>query len=121
MGLILVDTSIWIDHIRSPVALLTAHLAEQRVLQHPFVTGEVALGSMANRQRIMGMLSLLPQATAADGTAFLDFVEEHGIFATGLGFVDAHLLASAGMHGALVWSSDKRLAQQAARLGLAYE
>lgn len=121
MGLILVDSSVWIDHVRSPLAALSALLAAQKVVQHPFVTGEVALGSIANREEIVTMLASLPQAEAVGEQDFLRFIEGHQIFGMGLGFVDSHLLASARLLNAPVWSTDKRLARQADRLGLAYE
>ncbi|OYW47275.1 MAG: VapC toxin family PIN domain ribonuclease [Sphingomonadales bacterium 32-68-7] len=119
--MILIDSSVWIDHIRAPLPALAALLSEQRVVQHPFVTGEVALGSMANRERIIAMLAALPQAERADDDQFLAFVETRRIFGTGLGFVDCQLLISATVLGGTVWSTDKRLARQAERLGLAYQ
>lgn len=120
MGLILVDSSVWIDHIRSPIADLGACLARERVLEHPFVTGEVALGSMANREKVIAMLALLPQAEVGDAAAFLAFIQENELFGTGLGLVDCHLLLSATAGKAKLWTRDKRLAGQADRLGLAY-
>jgi predicted nucleic acid-binding protein len=120
VGLILVDSSVWIDHIRSPLAGLVAILAAEQVVQHPFVTAEVALGSLRNRERVVAILASLPQFEPVDAAAFLSFVAEREIFGTGLGFVDGHLLASAAETGAAVWSRDKRLALQAERLGLAY-
>lgn len=120
MGLILIDSSVWIDHIRSQLAELSTLLSTQRVVQHPFATGEVALGSMANRERIVATLASLPQAVVGDEASFLHFVQENEIAGTGLGFVDCHLLVSAKRHQATLWTRDKRLHVQAERLGLAY-
>lgn len=120
MGLILIDSSVWIDHIRSPLAELATLLDAQRVVQHPFATGEVALGSMVNRERIVATLTSLPQAAVGDEVTFLKFIEANEIFGTGLGFVDCHLLVSTESHQAALWTHDKRLRVQAERLGLAY-
>jgi predicted nucleic acid-binding protein len=119
--MILVDSSIWIDHLRSANAVLAVALAEGRVVQHPFVTVELALGSLAQRDRFVGMLGLLPKAPVAEQAILLDFITEHRLFGTGLSMVDAHLLASATQEeGARLWTTDKRLAEQADRLGLSY-
>lgn len=119
--MILVDSSIWIDHLRSANAALAVALAEGGVVQHPFVTAELALGSLAQRDRFVGMLGLLPPAPVVDQTMLLGFVTEQRLFGTGLGMVDAHLLASATHgEGARLWTNDRRLAEQADRLGLSY-
>lgn len=120
MGLILPDSSIWIDHIRAPRADLSALLAVDSIIQHPFVTSEIALGSMRNRERIVAMLNDLPQVGASDQSIVLEFIEAAEIFGTGLGFVDAHLLMTASEQNLLLWSRDKRLAKQAERFGVFY-
>lgn len=120
--MILVDSSIWIDHLRSANAVLAVALTEGRVVQHPFVTAELALGSLARRDRFVGMLGLLPPAPVVEHAMLLGFVTEHRLFGTGLGMVDAHLLASATQgEGARLWTTDKRLGEQADRLGLSYQ
>lgn len=119
--MILVDSSIWIDHLRSANAALAVALAEGRIVQHPFVTAELALGSLAQRERFIGMLGLLPAVPPVEQSALLGFVGEHRLFGTGLGMVDAHLLAAAArVDGAGLWTNDKRLAEQADRLGLSH-
>lgn len=119
--MILVDSSIWIDHLRCANAELALALAEGRVVQHGFVTAELALGSLANRDRFIAMLDLLPSAPTIDHSSLLAFITEHRLFGTGLGMVDAHLLASAArLQNATVWTSDRRLAEQGERLGLFY-
>lgn len=119
--MILIDSSIWIDHLRGASSVLAIALADGRVVQHPFVTAELALGSLAQRDRFVAMLGLLPAAPIVEQPALLSFVTEHRLFGTGLGMVDAHLLASAThAEGARLWTNDKRLAGQAERLGLSY-
>lgn len=119
--MILVDSSIWIDHLRGANSALALALAEGRVVQHPFVTAELALGSLADRDRFVQMLGLLEPAPTLDQAALLDFITEQRLFGTGLGMVDAHLLGSAArLSRAAVWTADRRLGEQAERLGLAY-
>lgn len=118
--MILVDSSIWISHLRGANAALALALAEGLVAQHPFVTAELALGSLADRDRFVAMLDLLPTAPTVDQSVLLAFIADHRLFGTGLGMVDAHLLASAALQGAKLWTADKRLAEQADRLGFPY-
>lgn len=120
--MILVDTSVWIDHIRESNLNLQSLLRQDRVVQHPMVTAELALGSLSNRTHIIGLLSRLPRAEVASDKIFLQFVDSNGLFATGLGFVDANILLSASLsRQALLWTRDKRLKAQAERLGLSYD
>jgi predicted nucleic acid-binding protein len=116
--MILIDTSVWADHFRRNEPELFRLLADQRILHHPFVTGELAMGNPSPRAPVFALLSNFPQAPVIDQQAWLDFVERTGTFGTGIGFVDAHLLASAEASTARLWTRDKRLAEQAARLGL---
>jgi predicted nucleic acid-binding protein len=121
MEVIIVDSSIWIDHLRSPEPGLAMALSEGMVLQHPFVTSELALGSLANRVGIVAMLGDLPQAQILPHVTFLNFIEEARLPETGLGMVDAHLLASAAAFDTVrLWTRDKRLAREAERLDLAH-
>jgi predicted nucleic acid-binding protein len=117
---ILVDTSIWIDHLRSPVVLLDRLLDEGDVLSHPFVVGELGMGSIAKRADTLNGLRVLPQAIVAMDDEVQQFVERHKLFGRGFGYVDAHLLASAQLTDeALLWTRDKRLLAAAQALGLA--
>lgn len=118
--MILADSSVWIDHLRKPTALLTSLLNERRLVMHPFVSGEIALGSIARRAQVLGVLTSLEQLEPISPEALLDFIEEAELSANGIGYVDAHLLASARREGAKLWTRDKRLAAEAERLGLAY-
>ena len=119
--MILVDTSIWIDHIRAASPQLGQLLMQGMVTQHPFVTAELALGSLANRRHVIEQLRLLPQASVLGHDDLLSFLEESDLSAKGIGLVDAHLLAStAHLANARIWTRDLRLLAQADRLGVAF-
>lgn len=119
--MIVIDSSIWIDHLRSTIPHLVELLIEQRTVQHPGVIGEIALGSIAERERFLGMLGGLPQIRTISDDRLLDAISEHALHGTGIGYVDAHLLASTmATADARLWTSDKRLAAQAERLGCCY-
>lgn len=120
--MILADTSIWIDHVRKGNADLLAALGEGCILHHPFVTAELALGSIPDRQAFCTMLGRLPQIDPLETDELLDFIAERELSAAGMGMVDAHLLASAALsEGVVIWALDKCLAKQAERLGIAYD
>ena len=93
--MILVDTSVWIDHLRRRDPRLVGLLEGAQVLAHPFVIGEVALGSLRDRAAVVGALSNLSSSAVATHQEFLSFRESEGLAGTGIGYVDAHLLASA--------------------------
>ncbi|WP_175690587.1 type II toxin-antitoxin system VapC family toxin [Burkholderia anthina] len=117
--MILVDTSVWIDHLRAGDATLTTLLEAERVLIHPFIIGELALGSMRDRQTVLDALRDLPAAAAAtddEVQRMIDVVPLHGL---GIGYVDAHLLASVRLTGgSKLWTRDRRLLAAAERLQL---
>jgi predicted nucleic acid-binding protein len=117
---ILVDTSIWIDHLRKGNKALSLLLEQELVLMHPFIIGELACGSMVNRQEILGLLETLPAATAADHDEVLRLVEGRHLYGVGIGWIDVHLLASAQLSEAPLWTSDTRLKRAAESLGIAY-
>ena len=117
--MILVDTSVWIDHLRHGDAELTGLLNTGQVLTHRFVIGELALGSLQNRDIVLGALQNLPQASDATDEEVLRFIAHHALFGTGIGYIDAHLLAAVQLsQGALLWTRDKRLLAESVRLGL---
>jgi len=117
---ILVDTSVWIEHLRSASALLSELLGDGEVLGHPFVLGELALGNLGRREEILHMLRWLPQADSASHREVLQLVDREALFGRGIGYVDAHLLAAARLTaGTKLWTHDRRLQAVAAQLGLA--
>jgi len=118
--LVLVDTSVWVDHLRRGNRRLEALLLEARVACHPFVIGELACGTMENRAEILSLLGSLPSTPVISQEEFLEFVETNALAARGIGFVDVHLLASARLSGLPLWTADKRLAGTARDLGLAF-
>ena len=115
--MVLVDTSVWVEHLRRRDARLTALLESAEVLTHPFVIGELACGNLARRQEVLGALRALPGAPVAQDTEVLDFIGAHRLQGRGLGFIDIHLLASARLAGFPLWSADKHLAAVAEELG----
>ena len=118
--MILVDTSVWIDHLRSTSAILSELLGDGEVLGHPFVLGELALGNLGRRAEILRMLRRLPQADSASHREVLQFVDREALFGRGIGYVDAHLLAAARLTaGTKLWTHDRRLQAVAAQLGVA--
>jgi predicted nucleic acid-binding protein len=116
---ILVDTSVWVDHLRAGDATLAGLLEAGQVLAHPFVTGEVALGSLRQRALVLEALADLPQAPVATHAEVLDFIERHALFGRGIGYIDAHLLAATRLAAATFWTRDKRLRGIAGELELA--
>ena len=117
--MILVDTSIWIDHLRVSDERLARLLDACQVLAHPFVTGELALGNLGNRNAVLGALQDLPQAGVATEPEVLRFIELKGLFGLGIGYIDAHLLAAVLLTpGSLLWTRDKRLLAASAQLGI---
>ncbi len=118
--MILADSSVWIEHFRKPLVLLPELIASGNLRVHPFVIGELALGSVPDRARLLTFLAVLPTNTQAENEAVLKFVETRNLFGCGIGYVDAHLLMSCTEAGDQLWTRDKRLAAQAELLGFAY-
>jgi len=117
---ILVDTSIWVDHLRGVDNGLTGFLDAGMVLTHPFVIGELALGNLAAREIVLSSLSDLPRAVLATDAEVLHFIDRHVLSGRGVGYVDIHLLAAARLTaGTELWTRDKRLHRIAVQLGLA--
>lgn len=116
---VLVDTSVWIDHFRKKEPALVGLLENSQVLGHPFVRGELALGNLPQRQNILGLLDNLPQAPVAFADEINPFIEAHALFGLGIGLIDVHLLASAQLANAQLWTRDKRLLSVAVRFNLA--
>jgi predicted nucleic acid-binding protein len=117
--MILVDTSVWIDHINVSDPVLVSLLADGQVIAHPFVIAEIALGRLRNREAVLGALRDLPSAVVATPEETLFLIEREGLFNRGIGYVGTSLLASARLQpGTTVWTRDKRLAKAADDLGL---
>jgi predicted nucleic acid-binding protein len=120
--LILVDTSVWVDHLRRGDARLAELLERSTVLMHPFVVGEMACGSLLDRGAILELLQDLPGAVVAQSDEVLQFIERHDLHGKGIGYVDVHLLASVALtEGAKLWTRDKKLRVVAQGLGCAYQ
>jgi len=117
----LVDTSVWIDHFRRQDAVLAALLEQAAVECHPFVTGELACGSLKRRQEIVALLQALPHVPVVEHDEALAFVERHRLSGTGIGWIDAHLLASTHLAHTTLWTRDRRLLSAARALGVAAE
>ena len=118
--MILVDTSIWIDHLRVRDKSLADLLGAGRVLSHPFVIGELALGNLRQREIVLVDLQDLPQARVVTDHEIFQFIGRRQLFGLGIGFVDVHLLAAVRLTlGASLWTRDKRLLAVANQLGLA--
>ncbi|MGI8842201.1 MAG: type II toxin-antitoxin system VapC family toxin [Gemmatimonadaceae bacterium] len=117
--MILVDTSVWIDHLRRGNARLETLLQAALVSCHRFIVGELACGTLRNRSEILVLLGTLPSATVATHDETLAFLEANRLMGKGLGYVDVHLLAAAMLEGTPLWSLDRRLAAAAGRLGIA--
>ena len=120
MSVILVDSSVWITHLRNRHDRLAALLDAGEVLCHPFVIGELACGSIANRREVLALLDGLDRTPVATHGEVMGILEDHQLYGRGLGWVDAHLLTSALLAGARLWTLDARLARAARRFDAAY-
>ena len=118
--MILVDTSVWVDHLRAGVDGLAAALEEDSVLVHPFVAGELALSGLRQRDEILELLEALPRAVVASHDEALRAVRVRRLDARGIGWVDVHLFASALLSGASLWTHDRRLHEVCAGAGMAF-
>ena len=118
--MILIDTSVWIDHLRHSEAGLVECLKDGAVLTHPLVIEELACGNLSKSKEILDLLGALPPAPRADHEEILDFIANERLAGSGLGAVDAHLLASARLAHAKIWSKDKALTLVAKKLDLLY-
>src|SRR5258706_4904823 len=116
--MILVDTSVWIDHLRSAEKRLVDLLGDDSILVHPFVVEEVACGHLKDRSEVIGLLQALPGAPVATHAEVLRLISTRVLYGVGLGAVDVHLISSALLAGAAIWSKDKALSREARRLGV---
>jgi predicted nucleic acid-binding protein len=119
--MVLVSTSIWINHLRDGDKLLEKLLINGEVVCHSFIIGELACGNLKNRKEIISLLQSLPMASSIELKEFLYFIEQNQLNDKGIGFVDIHLTASAQLDQIKFWTDDKRLRKVAMALGLNHE
>lgn len=120
--MILVDSSIWVGHLRTGNASVVDLLEAGEVLGHPLVIGELACGNIRNRAEVLRMMAMLPEAPSVTDPEALMFIEKNELMGRGIGYIDVHLLASAVLaDDTRLWTADARLASAAARLGVAYD
>ena len=118
--MVLVDTSVWIVHLREGTVGLDALLMRGHVVCHPFIVGELACGNLKNRLEILSLLQALPMAIPAEHNEVMQFIETHSLMGKGLGYVDMHLLASAVLTRVPLWTLDRKLGETSSKLGIRY-
>lgn len=116
--MILVDTSVWIAHLRGEDIGLESILNDGHAVCHPFTIGELACGNLKNRLEILSLLKALPVSTNAEDDEVLRFIENYNLMGKGLGYIDVHLLSSAVLSKISLWTFDKRLHEESVKLGL---
>lgn len=119
--MVLVDTSIWVAHLRQGLRRLENLLMDAEVICHPFIIGELACGNLKNRSEIISLLQSLPIAPTIEFEEFLFFIDRNHLMGKGIGFVDVHLLASAQLAGVPLWTADKKLKSAVDQLKLAFK
>ena len=118
--MVLVDTSVWVSHLRDGNAELANLLNDGKVLCHPLILGELACGNLKDRAVILSFLQLLPMSIEAEHDEVLSFIENNRLMGKGMGYVDVHLITSAVLTDVPVWTLDKKLAQAADSLYVKY-
>lgn len=112
----LVDTSVWVDHLRNGNDALTELLLMDKVACHPMVIGELACGNLKRRKEILALLQALPMIERVSDDEILFFIEQHHLSGLGLGLIDIHLLASCAISHTSLWTLDSRLQRAADEL-----
>lgn len=118
--MVLVDTSVWVVHLRDGSIGLEALLNDGHVVCHSFIIGELACGNLKNRSEILSLLHALPMVTHAEHEEVMLFIENHRLMGKGLGYIDMHLLASALLTKVPLWTLDRKLNAVSSNLGLEY-
>ena len=118
--MVIVDTSIWVTHLRQGSRHLSQLLLHAQVGCHPFIVGELACGNIKNRVEFLSLLQSLPMAPTVSLDELLYFIDRHTLMGMGIGFVDAHLLASAQLSRIPLWTSDTKLKSAAIKLEVFY-
>ena len=116
--MVLVDTSVWVEHLRKGHPRLVELLNEGSVLGHPYVIGELSCGNIRNREEVLVLLRAIPQAELAEDEEVFHLIETEELFGRGVGWVDMHLLASARLSGCALWTLDRRLQRIAKSLAV---
>lgn len=116
--MILADTSVWINHLDKTNEVMSRLLRDKKIVLHPFVIGEIALGNLRNREPVLTNLQKFRSLALAGESDVLQLIEMHSLFGMGIGYVDCHLLAAAALANARLWTADKRLAEASQRLNL---
>lgn len=116
--MVLVDTSVWVSHLRNWDLGLENLLNDGHAACHQFVIGELACGNLKNRTEILSLLHALPMAISAEHEEVMRFIDNYHLMGIGLGYIDIHLLASAALSGIPLWTFDKKLHEASAKLGL---
>jgi predicted nucleic acid-binding protein len=116
--MMLVDTSVWVEHFRTGSVGLETLLNDGQVTCHPFVIGELACGNLKNRSQILSFLSALPTVHVAEHEEVMHAIEKYHLMGRGLGYIDVHLLASAKLTRTSLWTLDKRLNDISTSLGV---
>jgi predicted nucleic acid-binding protein len=118
--MVLVDTSVWVEHFRSGNIGLEKLLNEGSVVCHQFIVGELACGNLSNRYEILSLLQALPLANHAEDEEVMHFIENYSLMGKGLGYIDVHLIASAMLTKVPIWTLDKKLKEVSSKLELEY-
>ncbi len=119
--MVLVDTSVWVLHLREGNANLDSLLNDGEVVCHPFIVGELACGNLKNRSEILALLQALPMSTQAEHEDVMQFIENYRLMGKGLGYIDMHLLASSLLAEVPVWTLDKKLNEVSVELGIGFD
>jgi predicted nucleic acid-binding protein len=118
--MVLVDTSVWVEHFRSGNIGLENLLNEGHVVCHIFIVGELACGNLSNRSEILSLLEALPLANHAEHEEMMHLIENYSLMGKGLGYIDMHLLVSAALTKVPIWTLDRKLKEVSSKLGLEY-
>ncbi len=116
--MVLVDTSVWVEHFRRGMNELEALLNDGQVVCHPFIVGELACGNLRNRAQILSLLATLPSSHLPEHEEVMHFIDQYRLMGKGLGYIDMHLLSSAMLTNVPLWTLDKKLDKVSAALGL---
>jgi predicted nucleic acid-binding protein len=118
--MVLVDTSVWVEHLREGTIGLEELLDDGQVICHPFIIGELACGNLKNRGEVLSLLQVLPMAIRVEHEEVMQFIENNNLMGKGLGYIDMHLLASAILTKVPLWTHDRKLKEISSKLNLEY-